>query len=253
MISKYNLATISPDVDGSVFDDALGGSDIVFDWTPMLIPSGSCVIKSVGGTIMGTNGAAQNDADFRLYFAKSINGAAPSTMGDVNAAQTACFDLKDHYVGSAILESTAATGTISGTAFHVVYHGSDNSVTGGGLPLIIDLDSTSGTNVGYDKLYVMGFQMDARHYSTGVIFDGTVDASTDQSTTVTVKTVDATKIFSVGDQVYVHDIDSPIPGTLTKVEATTLTFSEANTTVDITDDDEAMNANPIRLKLGFEK
>jgi len=56
----------------------------------------------------------------------------------------------------------------------------------------------------------------------------------------------------VGDQVYVVDLDTPIPGTLTKVETLKLTFSEANTTVDITDDDELLNANPIRIKLGFE-
>ena len=49
------------------------------------------------------------------------------------------------------------------------------------------------------------------------------------------------------------DLDTPIPGTLTAVTGTTLTFSEANTTVDITDEDELLNANPIRIKLGFEK
>ena len=60
MISKYNLATISPDVDGSTFNAATGGTDILFDWTPMLIPNGTCVVKSLSGTIMGTNGAAAN-------------------------------------------------------------------------------------------------------------------------------------------------------------------------------------------------
>ena len=49
------------------------------------------------------------------------------------------------------------------------------------------------------------------------------------------------------------DLDTKIPGTLTGVTATTLTFSEANTTVDIADGDELINANPIRIKLGFEK
>ncbi len=32
-----------------------------------------------------------------------------------------------------------------------------------------------------------------------------------------------------------------------------LTFSEANTTVDIANNDELLNANPIRIKLGFER
>ena len=120
--------------------------------------------------------------------------------------------------------------------------------------MVIDLDSTSGTNVGYDKLYVTAIHAGGgRNYGTGVLADGAVDGSVDQSTTITVKTVDATKLFSVGDQVYVMDLDTPIPGTLTKVEATTLTFSTANSTVDIADGDELINANPIRFKFGFEK
>ena len=59
--------------------------------------------------------------------------------------------------------------------------------------------------------------------------------------------------ISVGDTVYVHDLDTQIPGTLTHVTATKLTFSETNSTVDIADGDEAINANPIRIKLGFEQ
>jgi hypothetical protein len=128
----------------------------------------------------------------------------------------------------------------------------NSTASGNNMPIVMDLEPDSGTNVGYDKLYVAGFQVGARNYGTGVLADGAVDASSAQSTTITVKTVDATKLFSVGDQVYVMDLDTPIPGTLTKVEATTLTFSEANTTVDITDGDELLNANPIRIKLGFE-
>jgi len=129
----------------------------------------------------------------------------------------------------------------------------DNGGRGASLPIVMDLEPDSGTNVGFDKLYVAALQVSARNYGTGVLADGAVDASSAQSTTITVKTVDATKLFSVGDQVYVMDLDTPIPGTLTKVEATTLTFSEANTTVDIADGDELLNANPIRIKLGFER
>ena len=60
MISKNKaLGTISPDFDGSLFNAATGGTDIVFDWTPMLIPNGACVVRSVGGTIMGINGGVK--------------------------------------------------------------------------------------------------------------------------------------------------------------------------------------------------
>jgi hypothetical protein len=172
-------------------------------------------------------------------------------MGVTNAAQTACFDLKDHYVGSVVLEATAETGTILGTAFHVAYHGSDNSATGGGLPMVVDLDHTSGTNVGYDKLYVMGFQMDARGYQTGVIVNGAITSDTE--TDITVDGVAATKIFSVGDTVYLHDVDTAL-GTVKSLTDTVITLNAAIAGgTDLADDDELVNANPIKLKLGFER
>ena len=267
-MGKFFTVDVKPDIiNGDISDIKAAGApastgntdvdagDLIFDWTAVDVPKGGCMLRSVTAIVNAEDAVYGSGSltDYHLIFAKSVNGEAPTSMGVTNGVQTGGFDLGGHHVGSVVIESTAATGTISNTAFHVVYHSSDNSATGGGLPLVIDLDHTSGTNVGYDKLYVCGFQLAARHYSTGVIFDGTVDASSAQSTTVNVKTVDATKIFSIGDQVYVHDLDTPIPGTLTKVEATKLTFSEANTTVDITDDDEAMNANPIKIKLGFER
>ena len=133
----------------------------------------------------------------------------------------------------------------------------NQNATSIGPSFIIDLEPASGTNVGYDTLYVAGLQVTARNYGTGVLLNlaggAALDASATPVSEIAVDGVDATKIFSVGDQVYVHDLDTPIPGTLTKVEPLLLTFSEANSTVDIANNDELLNANPIRIKLGFEK
>lgn len=231
----------------------LDANDIIFDWTAVDVPKGSCLLRSITAIVNAEDGAyaAGSLTSYHLIFAKSVNGVAPTTMGLTNAAQTACFDLKDHYVGSAILEATAETGTVLGPQWHVVYHGSDNSVTGGGLPLVIDLDPTSGTNVGYDKLYVMGFQMDARGYQTGVIVNGAI--TSDTADTITVDGVAATKIFSVGDTVYLHDVDTAL-GTIKSLTDTSIVLNAAIAGgTDLDDDDELVNANPILLKLGFER
>ena len=229
----------------------IDASDLIFDWTEVDVPKGSCMLRSVTGIVNGEDGAiAGSRTDYVIIFAKSVNGVAPTSMGTVGAGQSGGFDLGDHHVGSMIMEGTSGTGTLGTVTFHVIYHNNDNSATGGGLPLVIDLEPISGTNVGYDKLYVCGLQAAPRHYCTGVIVDGAITSDTED--TITVDGVDATKIFSVGDTVYVHDLDTQIPGTLTKVEALKLTFSEANTTVDIANNDELLNANPIRIKLGFE-
>jgi len=256
----FNVDVIPDCIAGDVSDNNggtdVGGGDIIFGWTAVDVPKGACMLASAVAYVNAEDGAygAGSLTDYELVFAKSVNGVAPPSLGDINDAQTACGELRHHYVGAIRLEGTAAQGTLSKTTFGVAFHGgAAGQVNQYPHKFVVDLEPKSGTNVGYDKLYVAGFQVTGRNYGTGVLADGAVNASSAQSTTITVKTVDATKLFSPGDQVYVMDLDTPIPGTLTKVEATTLTFSEANTTVDIADGDELLNANPIRIKLGFER
>ena len=193
-----------------------------------------------------------------MLLAKSVNGIAPPTIGATNAVQDGCGELRHHFIGGVRLESEAGKGTLTKTTLGVVYlsgPGGTQTATAGskGYELVVDLSPTSGVNNGYDKLYIAGLQVSARNYNTNVLADGAVDASSAESKTITVKTTDATLLYSPGDQVYVMDLDTPIPGNLTKVEATTLTFDTANTTVDIADGDELINANPIRIRLGFEQ
>tara|TARA_Y100000004_G_scaffold111583_1_gene125270 strand:+ start:182 stop:976 length:795 start_codon:yes stop_codon:yes gene_type:complete len=264
-MGKYFNVDVIPDcIAGDVSDNNggdVGAGDIIFNWTAVDVPKGGNAIVSISAVVNAEDGAyaAGSLTDYELLFAKSIDGVAPPSLGDINGVQTACGELRHHLIGSARLESSAAVGTLSKTAFHVVYVNSagntGNSTSDGyGFPIIMDLEPESGTNVGFDKLYVACFQVTARNYGTGVLLnESSIDASAAPTNSITVDGTDATKIFSVGDQVYVHDLDTPIPGTLTAVTSTTLTFSETNSTVDIAEDDELLNANPIRIKLGFER
>ena len=260
-MSKYFNVDVIPDcIAGDVSDNNggdVGAGDVIFNWTAVDVPKGSCLLKNITAYVNAEDGAygAGSLVDYELVFAKSINGVAPSNLGDINTVQDGCGELRSHFVGSARLESAAALGTLSKTTFGVIYNstvaGSANSNIG--PEFVIDLEPSSGTNVGYDTLYVAALQLAARNYGTGVLLnESTIDASANPTSTIIVDGVDATKIFSVGDQVYVVDLDTPIPGTLTKVEPLLLTFSETNSTVDITENDELLNANPIRIRLGFE-
>ena len=259
-MNKYFNVDVIPDcIAGDVSENNgtanIGAGDILFDWTAVDVPKGSSMLRSIAAYANGEDGAIANStSDIELVFAKSVNGVAPPSIGVTNGVQTAGGALRHHFVGFARLEGTAATGTMSKLAFGVGYMNSSTNPTGFGLPLVIDLEPISGTNVGYDTLYVAAFLVTARNYGTGVFLnESNIDASTNPTNTIIVDGVDATKIFSVGDQVYVMDLDTPIPGVLTKVEPLLLTFSETNNTVDIDEDDELLNANPIRFKFGFEK
>jgi len=226
----------------------VGGGDLIFDWTEVKVPKGGCMLKSVTAIVNGEDGAIANSlTDYHLIFAQSVNGEAPTTMGAVNAAQTACFDLRDHYLGAYVLPSTAGTGTVTNTAFHVVYHGNGHADTGGGLPLVLDLGGGDG---GFNKLYVCGFQVSARHYGTGVVVNGAITSDTED--TIAVDGIDAVKIFSVGDEVYLHDVDTAL-GTVKSVSTNSIVLNAAIASgTDLADDDELINANPIKIKLGFE-
>ena len=263
-MGKFLTVDVLPDmINGDVSDLAgadIDAGDIMFDWVAVDVPKGSVKLTSISAWANAEDGALADGSltDIELVLAKSVNGIAPPSMGTIGAAQTGCGELRHHIVGALRLESVAAIGTLSKLTFGVAYMMATTSNGGAGgngacLPIVIDLEPESGVNVGYDKLYVAGFQVAARNWETGVLLnESTIDASANPTSTIIVDGVDATKIFSVGDQVYVMDLDTPIPGTLTKVEPLLLTFSETNSTVDITENDELLNANPFRLKLGFE-
>jgi hypothetical protein len=191
-----------------------------------------------------------------LVFAKSINGVAPSSFGNVNSAATGCHELPLHLVGGMELSGTASEGALTGAPFgniHVSTLGMDSDgVSGFGLPMVLDLEPDSGTYKGYDRLYVAAFTKGAFDFSTGVLADYSSGAPTADSTkTIVLQTIDARNCFQVGDIVYVHDQNTAL-GTVASVLTAQITL-EANNAVAVADNDEIINANPIKFIFGFEK
>ena len=255
MISKYNLATVSPDVDGSVFDDALGGNDIVFDWTPMLIPSGSCVIKSISGTIMGTNGAAQADADFRLYFAKSINGAAPSSFGTAHAAQgvnqAAAF--RRNILGALHVDMGASDDADNLIAYSVIQSKLNNAgATVGELRQDIMLQGEANqTTTGYQTIYVaMELVGAAIDFGTDVALNmaGHQAAST-AAVQITTDGTDPRLVFQAGDTL-VGDSGTVEMEVVSVDSATTMTVKNVSAQID--NNEKIQHKNPITLNFGLE-
>jgi hypothetical protein len=259
-MGKFFTVEVKPDViagDVSVHQNAstkaavdIGVRALIFDWTEVLIPRGGCMLRSVNMIINGEDGAYAAAAlvDYDLHFARTYNGVAPTTLGAIGASQTACFDYRDHYMGSVLVESASGAGSPTGPSFHIALY-SDSNGSGAGLPMVFDFGDES-INAGYDKLYVSGNQLAARHYNTGVIVNGAITSDTE--TTITVDGVAATKIFSVGDTVYLHDVDTAL-GTIKSLTDTTITLNAAIAGgTDLADDDELLNANPITIRLGFE-
>ena len=259
-MGRYFQTTVIPDmIDGNVSnviasggsDKPFSSSDILFDWTAFDVPKGASKLESVTASVMGQDGGAQVTGDIFLVFAKSENTEAPTSLGDVNAAHTAGFDLPTHYIGGVKLEgSSAGQGILVGPAFGTIYTQPPSSANGSPVPTqILQGEPDSGTNVGYDKLYVAAFTNGNLDFSTGVLSTGAISA--EASATIAVDGVDPRKCFQVGDTVYVHDVDTAA-GTVASLGSGSIVLN-AVTAAAVANNDELVNANPIRVHLGFEK
>ena len=255
-MATYFQKTFRPDIiNGDVStviqsnktDLPFGSNDLLFDWHALDIPRGVDGIVDLHAHSYGEDGGTQSNTDLSFIFAKSVDNVAPTTLGEENAAQTACFELPLHYLGAVKIEGTGSpiVGPAFGDAFSTGYEGGNNGYT---CNLVLEGDPDSGQNVGYDVIYVACFTKAALDFSTGVLSTGAISA--DAQTTIAVDTVDARKSFVKGDKVYVHDVDT-LCGTVSSVASGVITL-EANNAVAIANNDEIMNGSPMKISFGFQ-
>ena len=264
-MGKFFNVDVLPDcIAGDISDNPgsgdIGQGDIVFGWTEVDVPKGSCMLRSITAVVNGEDGAIANSAvDLELLLAKSIDGVAPPSLGTIGALPTCngSTSWSNHLVGAYRLESEAFHGTLHKTPFRVVYTGPGGSADTnvGWSNTVIDLGPDNGTNVGYDRLYIAGIQTAARHYGTAVLVNGAI--TSDTATSITVDGTDVRKVFCIGDEVYIQAVDTAL-GTIKSMthdgtDGTIVLNAPIAGGTDLTDDHELLNANPWRFKLGFEK
>ena len=259
-MSIYLSKEVTPDlINGDVSsviqsdksDKPFSSGDILFDWTAFELPGGGAKLNSIAVYITGEDGATAAEQDMYLYFAKTVNGAAPDSLGSVNAAMSTGFNFPKAILGGIKLEGGESNSQLLGPAFGDVLGGVPYSAHGlDGTVIFTAEEGQPGLGgVGNDTFYVCGFAGGAYDFSTGVLVDGAITSDTE--TSITVKSVDPRKCFQIGDEVYVHDVDTAI-GTIKSMTSTNITLNAAIAGgTDIADEDELVNANPIRIKLGF--
>ena len=236
-------------INSNASDLAFRAQDLMWDWFAFDLPQPACRLVSATMLVRGEDGLPQTDRDMQLFFAKSdADGTAPTSMGTGNASVDGygyynnllahiTVDIAEFAIGLDYM--SMATGGMGG----------EDAVKTGGRNLVLQGEPNSGTNVGYDKLYVAGFCGGAIDFSTGVLSTGAISADT--QTTIAVDTVDARKAFQKGDKVYIHDLDT-LCGTVASVASGVITL-EANNVVAIANNDEIINGSPMRLSLGFSR
>ena len=261
MITKDKvLGTISPSLNTGDFHAATGGANIIFDWTPLVIPRGACTLSSLGGTIMGTNGAAANGNDFRLYFAKSINNVAPSSFGTAHADQgvnqAAAF--RRNILGALFVDMSAVDDADNLIAYNVFQTKIVNasSTSGEFRGSLITLEGEPNiTRTGFQTIYVaMEAAGSAFDFGTDVDLNMAASANVDADTTggsvvLTTSGTDPRLVFQPGDILGGHT------GTV-EMEVVSVDSATQITVKNITDQidhaEQLIIKNPITLNFGLE-
>tara|TARA_R110001592_G_scaffold113432_1_gene312528 strand:+ start:286 stop:1131 length:846 start_codon:yes stop_codon:yes gene_type:complete len=281
-MGKYFNVEVKPTISAVIQEtDVFADGDLLFDWTAFNIPKGSARLVGATATMRGLNAADQDTKDFSIVFAKSINGVAPTTLGDLQAA----VDTHDGNWFNNIIGGTYFDASHGSQDGGLVYMGvySNSRLNSNGDLIVLEGEPNSGINVGYDKLYVAGIAQGEIGFSTNVETSQIVDVSGLSAAQLVNADIDGTdprQVFAVGD--IIHAEDGIILGEIESMaDANTITFKtdgskqyHANGEVlftnpnglanwkiqngagaagDLANNDELYNIHPIKLILHFER
>ena len=250
----------------------LSAGDIIFNWTPIEIPTrGTVELKSISYMVKGTNAATGNGGlNFRLLFAKSIDNKPPSTLGtsNVNPTTIDAAAVRPYLIGTCFIRGTEAEdsndpldtynfGSTGG--FASVLTANANTFS----PLMLQGDKTIGgqytyddafsaTREGHQTIFVAGINTDGgMDFGTGVLLNQAGNQAT-STTSVGLVTdgVDADDIFAVGDVIKAGGNEGGVIGTVTGVAANLIAVDRVDTAFN--DDEEIYFKSPIQFQFGFE-
>ena len=257
-MGKYFNVTVKPPV--AVAALAAGNitdAEVLFDWAGFDVPKGAS--RLIGMTILytGKNGVDYTPTDFELFWATGdADGTAPTTMGDDGAAVDT-FGWFNNIQGKTYVDASLMTNDgdlITGNVLSMQEGEIDFADTGRWVNpfpgnLVLQGAPNSGTNVGYDKLYVAAIAKATHNWGASTVVVSTETATT--TPIVVVKTVSA--IITCGPGDILRDEDGQLLGTVKTVDSATQITLEANCASVSAVDKIVYNTNPITLVCSFEK
>ena len=247
-ITKYFNVEVKPTMTGQNAVTAFGVGDVMFDWTQVVIPRGSCRLIGITTLVRGTNGARQEFAS-DIYFARSPQPFtnATTSLGTVNATADGVNYFND-LIGAV---NIPVTDFRDGLDYMAVSH-TDTVATGAGIvmegnELIV---SKSGYIGSHDELYMGVIAQGAFDFNTGSLLNQAGNqAIAAGQTTLTTDGTHATKVFATGDVIVAQD--NAAIGTVVSTATTSIVVDKV--TAALLDDDEFCNKTPITYILHFEK
>ena len=266
MKGKFHLAKVRPTID-VLPNTAWDAGDVLFDWYAFEIPRGGCALKTLNVIVPGTNTAAAAGIDMELFFATSVNGVAPPSLGDPDSAITkiAATACKNHIIGHKYLDGSAMENSDELGSFNIWTNtaGTASSDTAK-IDMVLEGDPNyTGTTSGYQTIWIAALTVGTPAHGTGVLLDGAISSGSAGAQTLDVsEDQDADDVFAIGDELLAAASDGSSVqkiGTITALTADTITVDAKDifgTTVwssgALADDDEICFRRPFTFHLGFE-
>jgi hypothetical protein len=257
-MGKYFSVTVKPTIDVAALKVAFADAEILFDWKAFDVPKGASKLIGITALYTGKNGVDYTITDFELFFAKTVKGVAPGTLGDDGAAVDT-FGWFPNIIGKTYMDGASGSNDgdlVMGNVISAVSPGAgaladanpNNKVSANGV--VLQGEPESGTNVGYDKLYVAAIAKDVHQWGASTMtVDGTMSTS---SPILTVADLDP-RLSGVGPGDVLRDEDGLLFGTVKSVDSATQITMEDNLVAASSNDKVVYNTSPITLILSFEK
>ena len=260
-MGKYFNVTVKPPITvAALAAGNITDTEILFDWHAFDIPKGAA--RLVGVTILyaGKNGADYTPTDFELFWGRGDknNFDAPETLGSDGAAVNGNGYLS-HIMGKTYVDASNGTNDgdlITGNVISVpnVSGGVAGASSIDGFPnvsgLVLQGVPDSGTNVGYDKLYVAAIAKAIHNWGPSTM---TIDTTVPATTSPIITVADLSPKLTLGPGDVLRDEDNQLIGTVKKVDSATQLTLEANSASVVAEDKLVYNTTPITLLLSFEK
>jgi len=266
-MGKFFTVQVKPDMTYSPAA-AYGSGDILFNWTPFEIPTGTALLKSMQVMVAGTNGQDGNAQDMAIYFAKAVNDEEPSLFGVPNAAQTAQLALLDraHYQGMVHVHQTTASdgGGLVGFNMWDALNGGD--ADNAGTSIILEgsqyksSDNLRFNTPGYQTVWMAAVSLGASFdFGTDIQLNQVGNQAADTTGNDVTLTIEqggggvgvANNSFTVGD-ILIGSTGGPTMEVTDMVSGTATEIKVKNISEQIDNDEELVLLNPLQFTLGFE-
>ena len=258
-MGKYFSITVKPEIEvAALAGGNITDAQILFDWAGFDLPKGACKLIGITALYTGKNGVDYTPTDFELFWAKTIASNAPGTLGgDAGVVDT--FGWFPNIIGKSYVD--ASNGRNDGDL--VMGNVLSVGAPGGGGPaaqhavnlpmmngLVLQGEPDSGTNVGYDKIYVSAIAKDTHNWGASTMV---VSTETATSTPILVVKTLSPVLSGIGPGDVLRDEDNLLLGTVKSVDSATQITLEDNCASVSAVDKVIYNTCPITLILSFEK